>query len=291
MSAILVSAVLLTAGTGYVFLDKKDSKQGVISVKESKGLIQTRINKESVFAKVSPPSDQKKAITLIKREKLELETDKQWSNKKKGRVPEQKNEKPPLIIKAEIKKELGKENIIEVLELPKQDKIFAELPLALASSEGDKKKPKKEVLKVNLSNKKDIVEKKDVSGSKKLIKKTPVIASHLNKKKKYKGKKTVSNKDDTAWVLKQPKASYTIQLMVLSSRQSAIRFLEKNSKLKNKLKFFKLNKQGKSKYVLIYGSFKDTLSVSKGIQFLPKKIKKPWVRKFSQIQNKLKSSN
>ncbi len=282
MGAIIVGAVILTAGVGYLLVDKKDSKQDVMIVKESKGLIQTGVNKDNVFEKTSPPNYQKKSTTPIKHEKLEI--NKQWDNKKKERNPEQKNEKPPLIINTEANKKLQKENIIEVLELPKQDKIFAEPPLALTTPEVDKQEPKKAELKVSLLNKKDIVEKKGVSDSKKPTKKIALITASLNNK----DKNTSSNKDDTAWVLKQPKANYTIQLMVLSSRQSAIQFLEKNRKLKNKLKFFKLNKQGKSKYVLIYGSFKDTLSVSKGIQFLPKKIKKPWVRKFSQIQKKLK---
>ncbi len=85
------------------------------------------------------------------------------------------------------------------------------------------------------------------------------------------------------WVLSQPKKNYTIQLMVLSSRQSVNTFLTANQSLKQPLKFFQPNKQNQ-KYVIIYGSFKNKVSAMNKMKSLPAKYRKSWVRKISDLQ-------
>jgi hypothetical protein len=132
-------------------------------------------------------------------------------------------------------------------EFKKNESVFAPIPVI----KNETKKPKKELVK-----------------PKKIAKK--------------KNENKTSDTDDRSWVLKQPKQSYTMQLMVLSSRDSAVKFLKKNKKLKDKLKFFKLS--GKNKYVVIYGSFKEAQKLYKEMEPLPEIFKKAWVRKFLKIQ-------
>jgi len=93
--------------------------------------------------------------------------------------------------------------------------------------------------------------------------------------------------DDREWVLNQSAKKYTIQLMVLSSRKSVDKFIKNNQSLKKQLKFFQQNKQNQ-KYVLIYGSFKNTVSAAKEMKSLPSKYKKSWIRKFSGLQKGIK---
>lgn len=93
--------------------------------------------------------------------------------------------------------------------------------------------------------------------------------------------------DDRQWILEQPKKNYTIQLMVLSSRESVEAFLKNNENLKGLLKFFRMNKQSQ-KYVLIYGSFESAVSASKKMESLPIKYRKSWVRAFGVLQKKIK---
>ncbi|MFK5948567.1 MAG: ATP-binding protein [Methylococcales bacterium] len=89
------------------------------------------------------------------------------------------------------------------------------------------------------------------------------------------------------WVLSQPEKNYTIQLMVLSSRKSVNKFLTANQSLKQQLKFFQPNKQNQ-KYVIIYGSFKNTVSAINKMKSLPAKYRKSWIRKISDLQKGIK---
>ncbi|MFW5442885.1 MAG: SPOR domain-containing protein [Methylococcaceae bacterium] len=93
--------------------------------------------------------------------------------------------------------------------------------------------------------------------------------------------------DDRQWVLKQAEKNYTIQLMVLSKREAIIELLKKNKALKENIKYFQLNKQGKQSYVVIYGSFKNKEKATKKIKSLPAKYRKSWVRSFRSLQKKI----
>jgi len=93
--------------------------------------------------------------------------------------------------------------------------------------------------------------------------------------------------DDSQWVLDQAKKNYTIQIMVLSTRESVDEFTKKNNSLKEQLKFFQVNKQNQ-KYVLIYGSFKSAVSASKKMKSLPVQYRKSWVRKIIDLQKEIK---
>ncbi|NOR68159.1 MAG: hypothetical protein GQ532_00410 [Methylomarinum sp.] len=95
-------------------------------------------------------------------------------------------------------------------------------------------------------------------------------------------------KDDSQWVLKQAKRNYTIQLIVLSQRKSIAEFMNNNKQLKEGLKYFQINKQGQTKFVLIYGSFKNAKIASEKMKLLPAKYRKSWVRRFKNLQREIK---
>ncbi len=108
-------------------------------------------------------------------------------------------------------------------------------------------------------------------------------------KKKPAAKKTkLINRDDSVWLLKQAKGDYTIQLMVLSRQKSMQDFLNKYPQLKKDLKYFQINKQGKTKYVLVYGSYKNAKVARKKMKSLPAKYRKSWIRRFKELHKEIK---
>lgn len=112
------------------------------------------------------------------------------------------------------------------------------------------------------------------------------IKDKTNKKPEIQRKSvTVSHHDDDSdWVLKQPDNYYTMQLIILSERESVMGFLQEYPDLTDNLKFFKKRKRGGVQYVVIYGSFKDMATASKKMKSLPARYRKAWVREFSGLQ-------
>ena len=100
-------------------------------------------------------------------------------------------------------------------------------------------------------------------------------------------KKVDKVENSNQWVLAQPEKNYTIQLMVLSGRESVLDFFKKNKNLKESLRFYHTDKQGQKKYVLIYGSFKNFAIATKKMKSLPIKYRKSWVRSFKILQKTL----
>ncbi len=100
--------------------------------------------------------------------------------------------------------------------------------------------------------------------------------------------KTGKNGSDVmAWVKSQSADLYTIQLMVLSQRQSAEKLLKKYPTYKGEFKYFRIKKQGQNKYVVIYGSFKNLAEAVKAKRRLPVAFRKGWVRKFKVLQEQM----
>lgn len=94
----------------------------------------------------------------------------------------------------------------------------------------------------------------------------------------------ITTLDDKQWILSQPEKNYTLQLMVLSKRESVDKFLKKNRKLKDNLKIIQKNKYDKTKYIVIFGSFKSIMAASNSMKSLPPAYRKSWVRKFRELQ-------
>ena len=112
----------------------------------------------------------------------------------------------------------------------------------------------------------------------------PIVKQKPFPIKVKKADKAYKTDEATQWVLAQPEKNYTIQLMVLSTQKSVLDFLKKNKSLKEGLKYFHTDKQGQNKYVLIYGSFKNSAIATKKMKSLPIKYRKSWVRRFKTLQ-------
>ena len=304
MGAVVFIAVMVTGGIGYLIFDEDDSKKNMSKVVEGKVNYQVASKNETKFKTspqiVSPVNkvnsahkinlDKKNEILDFKNKELKKDIPSTFSNKN-NIVAERKSE--------DLFKSFG-ENKLELnteKELLKENKI---VPIVASSSKIDKRtentkakvepqqldndnKPLEKVGKINVVNRKVKKSEPIVRPISDLKNKKETSVIEFDKGKKIEKKiKSNAKKDDRAWILKQPKDFYTMQLMVLSSRDSVVKFLKKNKKLKDKLKFFKLS--GKSKYVVLYGSFKDAQKLYKEMEPLPEIFKKAWVRKFSKIQ-------
>lgn len=302
MGAIVFIAAMVTGGIGYLIFDEDDSKKNMSKVVEGKINYQVASKNEIKF-KASPqivPSVDKE-IELLDFKDKELKKDISSTFSNENNIVAERKSEDSFESFGENKETLSKDALKELLEESKRVII----PKAGSSSKIDKRI---ENIKVSsgpqhLKQKNKILEnaekvnkiKTDVKKNESVPTPIPVLQNEkkpvkiaLDKSKKIeeKIKNSTQSSDDRAWVSKQPKDFYTMQLMVLSSRDSAVKFLKKNSKLKDKLKFFQL--RGKSKYVVIYGSFKDAQKLYKEMEPLPEIFKKAWVRKFSKIQKNLK---
>ncbi|MCU7937892.1 MAG: SPOR domain-containing protein [gamma proteobacterium symbiont of Bathyaustriella thionipta] len=100
----------------------------------------------------------------------------------------------------------------------------------------------------------------------------------------------VSRGNDEAWIWTQNPADYTIQLIALSSEAGIKNYIEKYA-IAAKSAYFKTIKNGKTLYVLIYGSYADKNSAQQAGNQLALTIKdsKPWVRNFSTVHGMMTS--
>ena len=101
-------------------------------------------------------------------------------------------------------------------------------------------------------------------------------------------KKVEKKTDGIEWLHQQSQKKYTIQLMALSTHKAVAIFVEKNKQLKENLKFVRMTKQGKEKFVLIYGVYDNKDMAIKDMKLLPAKYRKSWVRRFRDLQRATK---
>jgi len=93
-----------------------------------------------------------------------------------------------------------------------------------------------------------------------------------------------SQSKDELWIRQQKPDHYTLQLFALSSEQNINNYIKKYG-IESQAAYFKTLRDGKTLYVLVYGSYKDKSSASQAAGQLVKTLKqaKPWARKFSII--------
>ncbi len=94
--------------------------------------------------------------------------------------------------------------------------------------------------------------------------------------------------DDSTWLNLQSSQHFTIQLIALTSSSSVKKFYQDNRKLADRLKTLQIKKGGKTKFVIIYGSFVNAETAKKNMQKLPVKYRKSWVRAFEALQQEIK---
>ncbi len=93
-----------------------------------------------------------------------------------------------------------------------------------------------------------------------------------------------------AWIWTQNPADYTIQLIALSTEAGIKDYLKKNV-IESKSAYFKRVRDGKTLYVLIYGSYADKSSAQQAAKQLSIKINnsQPWIRNFSAVHGMMSS--
>ncbi len=90
------------------------------------------------------------------------------------------------------------------------------------------------------------------------------------------------------WVMKQPGENHTLQLMALSDEKAIVDVMQRHKELGSNLRYLKTTtKRGRSRFVLLYGSFADPEQARVEAKNLPRELHKTWPRKMSAIQAEL----
>ncbi|WP_341327645.1 SPOR domain-containing protein [Methylotuvimicrobium sp. KM2] len=128
-----------------------------------------------------------------------------------------------------------------------------------------------------------------------IVKAEPLVSAVADEKIETKPQETIdsnrSEDDDRSWLFKQSSDHFTLQLMVLSSRQSIVNVLNKYRHLKQDLKYLETRIGGKEKFILLYGSFSSHADAKRAAGKLPAEFKGAWVRRFAVLQNDTKNAN
>ncbi len=103
--------------------------------------------------------------------------------------------------------------------------------------------------------------------------------------------KAESGNGDLEWIHSQPAGNYTVQLMVLSYKNSVDRFLKKYAEYRDELKYYAIGKSGQEKYVLIYGSFESATDALNRKSTMPDEFNKGMVKRFKLIQRESRRHN
>ncbi len=90
--------------------------------------------------------------------------------------------------------------------------------------------------------------------------------------------------DNIEWLKIQPPNNYTLQVMLLSKEQSIKEVAKKYPSLAADLKYIKILIGGKEKFLLLYGSFSNSVSALKTKQILPREFSHSVVKKISAIK-------
>jgi DamX protein len=95
---------------------------------------------------------------------------------------------------------------------------------------------------------------------------------------------SVADDDSSVWLSSQPQSHYTLQLMVLSKRQSILNVMNKYPSLQQNFRYVRRMVQNKEKFILLYGSFSDAVSANNAKKTLPAEFQKAMARKIGAIQ-------
>jgi DamX protein len=89
------------------------------------------------------------------------------------------------------------------------------------------------------------------------------------------------------WLLSQDPASYTIQIIGVSTQETMLNFIERNEWLKqNEAAYYETTFRGKPWYQLLYGIYPTRQAAQLAAQSLPDNIRRagPWIRRISAVQ-------
>ncbi len=87
------------------------------------------------------------------------------------------------------------------------------------------------------------------------------------------------------WIMRQPAASYTLQLVSFSTEERADEYLSEQDHAERFARY-RLQRDGRILHVVIYGSFADRAAAQEAAADMPDSVGsvQPWIRTFSQIQ-------
>ncbi|MGZ4959585.1 MAG: AAA family ATPase [Methylomonas sp.] len=93
---------------------------------------------------------------------------------------------------------------------------------------------------------------------------------------------------DIDWIMAQPPGNYSVQLMMLSSKDAVNRFLKKNAEYRDDLKYYPIRQFDQERYVLIYGSFQSAGDALKRKATMPEEFRNGIERRFKSIQQQIR---
>jgi DamX protein len=117
------------------------------------------------------------------------------------------------------------------------------------------------------------------------IKPSEVSAEAIKPTPELKPAKSVLQGSNLAWIMAQPPSNYTLQIMVLSNKAAADRFLKKYADYGDGLTYYTINSNDQEKYVLIYGSFKTAAEAQQLKAVMPGEFKQALEKRFRAVQN------
>jgi DamX protein len=99
--------------------------------------------------------------------------------------------------------------------------------------------------------------------------------------------------DSNDWVKSQPITNYTLQLMALSNQEAIIEVLSRHQgELGTQLRYLKTkSKNGRDRFVLLYGSFASPEQAGAEKEKLPKELQKTWLRRLDAVQEEVNRIN
>ena len=89
---------------------------------------------------------------------------------------------------------------------------------------------------------------------------------------------------DQDWIMAQPAGNFTLQVMVLSSKDAALRFQKKYADYRDGLKFYPIKQGEQEKYVVIYGSFQTAAEAIQLKAVMPGEFKQAMEKRFRAVQ-------
>jgi DamX protein len=120
--------------------------------------------------------------------------------------------------------------------------------------------------------------------AKPIEKPAPVVPSKPAANAKPESAATTADVGDHEWIMAQPGNNYTVQVMVLSSKDSVNRFMRKHAELRSDLKFYPIGKEGQEKYAIIYGSFATPIEALNQKSDMPAEFTNGLVKRMKQVQ-------
>ncbi|MBS3964467.1 MAG: AAA family ATPase [Methylomonas sp.] len=113
---------------------------------------------------------------------------------------------------------------------------------------------------------------------------TPAVVDARPSPKPSSARHTIGNGNDIDWILSQPANNITLQIMVLSSKDSVKRFIKQHQDYADNIKSYAIGKDGNEKYVVIYGSFQTADEAMKRQSTMPDDFKRGLEKRFKFVQ-------